>query len=74
MSKFWNERTRRLTPYVPGEQPQDQQYIKLNTNENPQSPSASVITAMHAAVEDKLNLYPDPECAVLKKTIADYYK
>lgn len=73
MSKFWNTRTRRLQPYVPGEQPQDQQYIKLNTNENPQPPSALVIAAMHAAVEDKLNLYPDPECYALKKTIADYY-
>ena len=73
MSKFWNARTRRLQPYVPGEQPQDQQYIKLNTNENPQLPSASVVAAMHAAVEDKLNLYPDPECYALKKAIADYY-
>lgn len=74
MSKFWNQRTRRVQPYVPGEQPQDQQYIKLNTNENPQPPSVSVIAAMHAAVEDKLNLYPDPECYALKKAIADYYK
>jgi len=74
MSRFWNERTRRLQPYVPGEQPQDQQYIKLNTNENPQPPSALVVAAMHAAVEDKLNLYPDPECYDLKKSIADYYK
>lgn len=74
MSRFWNARTRRLQPYVPGEQPQDQKYIKLNTNENPQPPSASVIAAMHAAVEDGLNLYPDPECYALKKSIANYYK
>ncbi len=73
MSKFWNNRTRRLQPYVPGEQPQDQQYIKLNTNENPQPPSAAVIDAMHAAVEDRLNLYPDPQCRILKQAIADYY-
>jgi len=73
MSKFWNQRTRRLQPYVPGEQPQDQQYIKLNTNENSTPPSAAVLKAMHAAVDDGLNLYPDPECRALKQSIADYY-
>ena len=73
MSKFWNRRTRRLQPYVPGEQPQDQQYIKLNTNENSTPPSAAVLKAMHAAVDDGLNLYPDPECRALKQSIADYY-
>jgi len=73
MSQFWNERTRRLQPYVPGEQPQDQQYIKLNTNENPVAPSAAVVQAMHSAVEDHLNLYPDPDCIDLKRAIAKYY-
>ena len=33
MSQYWNQRTQRLQPYTPGEQPQDQRYIKLNTNE-----------------------------------------
>ncbi len=73
MNKYWNQRTRRLQPYVPGEQPQDQQYIKLNTNENPAPPSAAVLEAMHAAVDDGLNLYPDPECRKLKQSIANYY-
>ncbi len=73
MSKFWNQRTQRLQPYVPGEQPQDQRYIKLNTNENPTPPSAGVLKAMHEAVDDGLNLYPDPECRQLKRSIADYY-
>jgi histidinol-phosphate aminotransferase len=73
MSKYWNQRTRRLQPYIPGEQPQDQRYIKLNTNENPAPPSAAVLDAMHAAVEDGLNLYPDPESCELKQSIANYY-
>lgn len=73
MSKYWNQRTQRLQPYVPGEQPRDQRYIKLNTNENPAPPSAAVLKAMHAAVDDGLNLYPDPECRRLKQSIADYY-
>lgn len=73
MSQFWNQRIRRLQPYVPGEQPQDQQYIKLNTNENPVAPSEAVRQAMHDAVEDRLNLYPDPDCKDLKNAVADYY-
>ena len=73
MSQYWNKRTKRLQPYIPGEQPQDQQYIKLNTNENPTPPSAAVLEAMHAAVDDGLNLYPDPECRKLKQSIANYY-
>jgi len=73
MSQYWNQRTKRLQPYTPGEQPRDQHYIKLNTNENPAPPSAAVLEAMHAAVDDGLNLYPDPECQKLKQSIADYY-
>ena len=74
MSKYWNRRTRRLSPYVPGEQPRDQRYIKLNTNENPAPPSARVREAMHAAVDESMNLYPDPECRELKVAIADFYR
>jgi histidinol-phosphate aminotransferase len=73
MSQYWNQRTRRLQPYVPGEQPQDQHYIKLNTNENPALPSAMVLRAMHEAVDNGLNLYPDPECRNLRQSIAEYY-
>ena len=74
MSKYWNKTIQRLSPYVAGEQPQDQQYIKLNTNESPIKPSKAVHEAMHAAVENDLNLYPDPNCSDLKKQIAECYK
>ena len=73
MSKFWSKRTHELDPYTPGEQPQDQQYIKLNTNENPYPPSPHAIKAMRGAASEDMRLYPDPAARVLKEAIADYY-
>ncbi len=73
MSKFWSKRTHELTPYTAGEQPQNQQYIKLNTNENPYPPSPLAIAAMRAATNEDMRLYPDPNTYELKKAIADYY-
>jgi len=73
MSKFWSKRTHELDPYTPGEQPQDQQYIKLNTNENPYPPSPKAIKAMQAAANDNMRLYPDPHSSSLKQAIANYY-
>lgn len=49
-----------MTGYVPGEQPQTQGFIKLNTNENPYPPSPHVIDAIRQAASDRLRLYPDP--------------
>lgn len=74
MSKYWSELVRRLQPYVPGEQPRDRKYIKLNTNENPYSPSSKVLEAIKAAADDSLKLYPDPTCDVLLEAAAEYYK
>ncbi|MBL4795056.1 MAG: histidinol-phosphate transaminase [Pseudomonadales bacterium] len=73
MSKYWSKLVTQLEPYIPGEQPQDQQYIKLNTNENPYPPSPKVLTAIKAAVNDSLKLYPDPNSVDLKQAIAKYY-
>lgn len=61
MSRFFSEKYASLTPYVPGEQPQDQQYIKLNTNESPFPPSPAAIRRARAEAE-KLMLYSDPAC------------
>lgn len=61
MSRFFNRSLDRLVPYTPGEQPQDQQYVKLNTNESPYPPSPGVIAALNAREAADLRLYSDPE-------------
>lgn len=73
MREFWSQRARGLTPYVPGEQPQGQTFIKLNTNENPYPPSPAALAAIRAAADGTLRLYPDPECAALRQALAETY-
>lgn len=72
MSKFLSSRFNTLTPYTPGEQPQDMQYVKLNTNESPFAPDENVIEAAKGAAQ-KLNLYSDPECKKLVSKLAETY-
>lgn len=70
MSKFLSKRFADLKPYVPGEQPKDRSYIKLNTNEAPYAPSPRVEAAInHQTIED-LKLYSDPNCTELKEALA----
>ena len=57
MSRFLSPTLEAVTPYTPGEQPQDQQYIKLNTNESPYLPSPAVVGAVSEAEVEKLRLY-----------------
>lgn len=64
---------RDLTGYVPGEQPQDRRYIKLNTNENPYPPSPRVLDAIRSCVADDARLYPDPMANVLRDEAARVY-
>jgi histidinol-phosphate aminotransferase len=73
MSVFWNTRTKNLSPYIPGEQPKDRQFIKLNTNENPYPPSPKVIHAVQKAANDRLRLYPDPQCTEFREAAAARY-
>ncbi|WP_336774809.1 histidinol-phosphate transaminase [Paenibacillus sp. MMO-58] len=74
MSKFWSPLTASLVPYVPGEQPKDKKYIKLNTNENPYPPSPQVMEAIRSVTNDDLRLYPDPTCDALVRKIAGYFE
>ncbi len=73
MSQYWTDLVNSLDPYTPGEQPQDQQYIKLNTNENPYPPSPKVIEAIDNYVKERLRLYPDPESTELRRVLADRF-
>jgi histidinol-phosphate aminotransferase len=73
MSKFWSDIVGRLDPYVPGEQPQDQQYIKLNTNESPYPPSHAVAEVLADFDCASLRRYPDPESGRLVTALAEYH-
>lgn len=73
MSRFWNENTRRLIPYVAGEQPQNMSFVKLNTNENPYPPSPLVMERIKNFDPERLRLYPNSEGAIVKKAVSEYY-
>ncbi|MCG8470307.1 MAG: histidinol-phosphate transaminase [Desulfobacterales bacterium] len=68
---MFSQRFNQLTPYVPGEQPQDRQYIKLNTNENPYSPAPGVSKVLKEFDAGALRRYPDPNADGLCQAIAE---
>lgn len=72
MSKYFSSKFASLEPYVPGEQPQDMSYVKLNTNESPFDPPKEVVPVIRDAARN-IRLYSDPESAELRQAIADYY-
>lgn len=73
MSRFINQKIRNLEAYIPGEQPTDMQYVKLNTNESPFPPSRGVLEAINTDAVAQLKLYPDPCCKKLKERLAAHY-
>ena len=70
----WKDNLRKIDPYVPGEQPNLEGMIKLNTNENPYPPSPAVEKAMKEFDLDTLRLYPDPNSELLINAIAKRYE
>ncbi|MDB5389606.1 MAG: hisC [Planctomycetaceae bacterium] len=60
--------------YVPGEQPQEPGWVKLNTNENPYPPSPKVIEALERVIHDRLNLYPDPLGSKFRQAVAKLFQ
>ena len=70
MHRYWSKQIESLDPYTPGEQPQDQQCIKLNTNESPYPPSPAVANVLQNFEVAQLRRYPDPESTDLIASLA----
>ena len=73
MKSFMVKKYASLVEYVPGEQPRDMEYVKLNTNESPFPPSPKVIEAISADEVGKLKLYSDPEGKDTRDAIAAHF-
>ena len=72
MSRYLIDKYQALEAYVPGEQPRDMKYVKLNTNESPYPPAPGVVEAVQAEA-GRLQLYCDPVCADLRDALAARY-
>ena len=72
-NRFWSGLARRVTPYVPGEQPTQGLLLKLNTNESPYPPSPRVLAAIRAVSGDELLRYPSPDSSNLCAAAATYF-
>lgn len=74
MSRFWNEKTRNIEPYVAGEQPKPgQKIIKLNTNENPYPASPKVREVLDQVDVPLLARYPETSSRIVREELAKYY-
>jgi histidinol-phosphate aminotransferase len=69
-----SSRMNNLKPYVPGEQPRDRSYLKLNTNENPYPPSPKIKSFLKSFDVENLRLYSDPLSDDLRRRIAERYQ
>lgn len=72
--KAWEDKIRKVTPYVPGEQPDKKNMIKINTNENPYPPSPKVMKAVREFPGDQMRFYPDPASTRLVSQLAEYHR
>ena len=70
----WENNIRKVIPYVPGEQPKENDIIKLNTNENPYPPSPKAVKALKSFDCSRMRLYPDPNSDILVNSLAKRYK
>lgn len=70
----WENNIRRVTPYVPGEQPRDKSIIKLNTNENPFPPAPGVERVLSNLDAEELRLYPDASIGPLVDELTSFYE
>ncbi len=72
--RAWEKNFREVEPYVPGEQPQEQQIIKLNTNENPYPPAPKVAKVLESMNTELFKLYPDYQSKKLVQSLAKQYE
>ena len=70
MSQYQRPNIQRMQGYRWGEQPEDDQCIKLNTNENPYPPSPAVAQALADFASASLRTYPQPTADKLREQIA----
>lgn len=70
----WQDKLRKVDPYIAGEQPKMEHMIKLNTNENPYGPSKKVEAILKNYDSDMLRLYPSSDASDLRKELAHYYQ
>lgn len=73
MSYFFLDEYENMETYIPGEQPKDRQYIKLNANESSLPPSPKVMEAMSIAQINGMSHYSDPHCTELRKAIGETF-
>ena len=72
MSKYWNKLINSIEPYTAGEQPKPgQRIIKLNTNENPYSPSPMCKKALEEFDISLLRLYPNTDSRMVCEAVAE---
>ncbi len=71
--KNWENHVRKVVPYVAGEQPKEQDVIKLNTNENPYPPAPGVGKVIQNFDCEVLRKYPDPDVSALTSALAKQY-
>ena len=71
--KNWENHVRKVVPYVAGEQPKEQDVIKLNTNGNPYPPAPGVGKVIQNFDCEVLRKYPDPDVSALTSALAKQY-
>lgn len=70
---FARPNVEQIAGYVPGEQPQESGWVKLNTNENPYPPSPRVVEAIERAARGRLNVYPDPTSTAFRRAVGELF-
>ena len=69
LNELLRENLKKYSAYEPGEQPTEEGWLKLNTNENSFPPIPEIISDIKNAINEKLRLYPDPTSFELRKEI-----